>query len=334
MKADSVKALGLGLVEEDLSARRLAPESREVTRSALEDFFRWASQRSTPDVTKLGKKDLSSFHSWLSRQTSKKLGQSGQLLTAGVVNQRFRAVKLLYSCLYRSGMISENPAHGLSIKAPEVSGWKRRPLTREEVTRVLEGIKTTTPQGVRDRALFELIYSSGLRVSEAAALKVGDVDFERRMMVVRGKFDKDRMVPISEVAKAFLELHLGPRMENPEAWIFAGMGRERKRGHLKSVRISELFRDTLRELDMDKREISTHSLRHSTATHLLENGASVRHVQELLGHSNIESTARYTHVMTDGLAKVYRRHHPREHELFEVVDQTYLNRLAKLTGPR
>jgi len=330
MKHDSVNALVMGLVEEDLSARRLVPLSREITRTALETFLRWASRRGTVDVRSLGKKDLVAFHAWLCRQTSKK---SGEPLTPGVVNQRFRAVKLLYSCLYRSGMISENPAHALNLKVPEVPGWKRRPLTRDEVTRVLEGIKTTTPQGVRDRGLFELIYSSGLRVSEAAGLKVGDVDFERRMMVVRGKFDKDRMVPISEVAKAFLELHLGPRMENSEAWIFEGMGRERKRGHLKGVRVSMLFRETLRELDMDKKEISTHSLRHSTATHLLENGASIRHVQELLGHSDIESTARYTHVMTDGLAKVYRRHHPREHELFEVVEGAYMERLAKLRKP-
>jgi integrase/recombinase XerD len=86
-------------------------------------------------------------------------------------------------------------------------------------------------------------------------------------------------------------------------------------------------------LEMDKKEISTHSLRHSTATHLLENGASVRHVQELLGHTNIESTARYTHVMTDNLAKVFRRHHPREHELFEVLDGDYLARLANLVTP-
>ena len=111
--------------------------------------------------------------------------------------------------------------------------------------------------------------------------------------------------------------------------MFLGTRGPTKTGHLRSTSISERFRDLLRRFDMDKKEISTHSVRHSTATHLLENGASVRHVQELLGHSNIESTVRYTHVMIDSLAKVYRKHHPREHELFEVVDQEYERRLEK-----
>ena len=96
---------------------------------------------------------------------------------------------------------------------------------------------------------------------------------------------------------------------------------------IRSTSISERFRILLRRYDMDKPEISTHSIRHSTATHLLEAGASVRHVQELLGHSSIESTVRYTHVMTDNLAKVYRRYHPREHELFEIADEDYQRRL-------
>ena len=323
------KLLVLEVLEEEMSARRLAVPTRKMITSSVKNFLRWASQRGTPEVTKLGKKDLVAYHTWLSRQVSVK---TKERLSAHTINGRFQAVKMVYSCLYRSGVIEQNPAHGLRLKVPEAPGWKRRPLTRDEVTRFLEGIEAKDAQGVRDRALFELIYSSGLRVSEAAGLKVSDVDFERRLMVVRGKFDRDRMVPISEVARAFLVRHLGPRIENPEAWIFVGLRGATKNGHLRGTSISERFRELLRRLDMDKKEISTHSLRHSTATHLLENGASVRHVQELLGHANVESTARYTYVMTDGLAKVYRKHHPREHELFEVVDEEYHRRLAKLTG--
>ena len=328
MNNESVKALALGLLDEQMSARRLTQGTRQAMRGAARDFLRWASRRGTPDVRELGKKDLSSFHAWLCRQPSKKTGEP---LTGHTINDRFQAVKLLYSCLYRSGMITENPAHNLDLKVPDVPGYKRRPLTRDEVTRFLEEIEPSSPQGVRDRTLFELMYSSGLRVSEAAGLKVSDVDFERRLMVARGKFDRDRVVPFSEVAKAFLELHLGERIDNPEDWIFVGF-RGPTKGHVQSESISERFRELLRRMNMDKKEISTHSLRHSTATHLLENGASVRHVQELLGHTSIESTARYTHVMTDNLQKVYRRHHPREHELFEVVDEEYHRRLAKLTG--
>jgi site-specific recombinase XerD len=169
-------------------------------------------------------------------------------------------------------------------------------------------------------------------VNEAASLKVGDIDFEGRLMVVRGKFDRDRMVPVSEVARDFLVRYLGDKIEHNEAWVFVGSRGSTKGGHLRSTSISERFRLRLREFGMDKPEISTHSIRHSTATHLLENGASIRHVQELLGHRSIESTVRYTHVMTDSLAKIYRRHHPREHELYEEVDEDYEARLSRLAG--
>ena len=100
--------------------------------------------------------------------------------------------------------------------------------------------------------------------------------------------------------------------------------------NMRSKQISRIFRTYLRKFEMDSPNISTHSVRHSTATHLLDNGASVRHVQELLGHKNIETTVRYTHIQTDGLYKIFRKYHPREHELFEMVDDDYLTELDLL----
>jgi site-specific recombinase XerD len=325
MTGESMKELAFRLVEEEMSARRLTPGSRVSIRVALKDFFRWASQRGTPDLRTLGKKDLVSFHTWLGAQRSKRTGEE---LAPSTINHRFHVVRMLFSSLYRAGMIAENPAHGLKLKVPEHRYWKRRPLSREEITKFLETIDIESETGFRDRVLFELLYSSGLRVGEAATLKVKDLDFERRLMIVRGKFDRDRMVPISEVAHDFLVHFLGERIEDGEAWVFPGYG-----GHLTRSYISERFRELLRRFDMDRKDISTHSIRHSTATHLLENGASVRHVQELLGHLSVESTVRYTHVMTDSLAKVYRKHHPRERELFEEVDDAYLKRLERILRP-
>ena len=329
MTDESAKAIGLRLVAEELSGRRYVHGSKNAVLHAIQDFYRWASRQGKGDVRAFGKKELSAFFAWLCKQRSKKTGES---LRPGTINERFQAVRLLYSCLYRSGAILENPCHGLALAIPAPKVWTRRPLTRDEITRFLESIDVRTAVGLRDRALFELIYSSGLRVSEAAALKVSDIDFDRRLMVVRGKFDRDRMVPLSEVACDFLVRYLGSKREHAEAWVFVGSRGATKGGHLRSTSVSERFRGRLREFGMDKPEISTHSIRHSTATHLLENGASVRHVQELLGHRCIESTVRYTHVMTDALAKVYRRHHPREHELFEAVDEDYVRRLSSLAG--
>jgi len=327
MNQESLKELSLRLVDEELVARRYAEHSKTEVHIALKDFFRWASRRGAADIRTFGKKELSAYFAWLSTQPSKR---TGERLAPRTVNTRFQWIGLLYSVLYRSGVIAANPMHGLSAKVPEPAGWQRRPLTRDEITTFLEAIDTTTPVGLRDRTLFELIYSSGLRVSEAAALKVGNIDFERRLMVVRGKFDRDRMVPFSEVARDFLVRFLADKTDRLDAWVFEGFRGPTKGGHLRAMSISERFRNLLREFGMDAPELSTHSIRHSTATHLLENGASVRHVQELLGHKSIESTVRYTHVMTDGLQKVYRRHHPREHELYEVVDDEYERRLGAL----
>jgi site-specific recombinase XerD len=322
MKAETSRNLALRLVEEELSARRYAPGSRAVVLIAVKAFLRWASQRGSGDLASIRRKDLAAYQAFLSHQVSKRNGEP--LSVSGIANY-LMSVRLLFSCLYRSGAVPENPAQGLTLPA-RGKAFTRRPLTRSEITRFLDALATDRPVGLRDRALFELIYSSGLRVSEAAGLKVGDIDFERRLMVVRGKFDRDRMVPISDVAGDFLKAFLGVRIECSDAWVFPGY----RKGHITSGFVSDHFQELAHRLGMHATGVTTHSIRHSTATHLLENGASVRHVQELLGHSCIESTVRYTHVMVDGLAQVYRKHHPREHELYEALDASYEKRLARL----
>jgi len=329
MRLAITREVALKLVDEECKSRRFIEHSRRGIHEVVWQFHQWAVDHGQADIGKLGKKDLVAYHTWLTKQPSKRTGEP---LRPATINNRFSAIGLLYSCLYRSGLIPENPMHRLSLKVADPGGYRRRPLGQDEITSFLESIDTTTPQGLKDRTLFELIYSSGLRVNEAASLKVGAIDFACRFMVVRGKYDKDRKVPVSEVAMAFLKLYVGSRSTDLESWVFMGSAGPTKGGHLRSTRISERFRTLLRRYGMDKPEISTHSIRHSTATHLLEAGASVRHVQELLGHACIESTVRYTHVMTDNLAKVYRRYHPREHELFEVIDAEYENRFRAILG--
>jgi integrase/recombinase XerD len=255
---------------------------------------------------------------------------TGKLLATVTIYDRFNAVKLLFSVLYRAGVIKNNVTHGLTLEIPNRIGWKRRAFTREEINYILESLDVITKQGLRDRALFELIYSSGLRVSEASKLYIRDINFERREMIVRGKFDRDRIVPISRVAKRFLQLYLKERLSHTVEPVFTSVYKTEPVRGLKPESISEHFRDLLRRFDLDKKEVSTHSIRHSTATHLLDNGASIRHVQELLGHQNLETTVRYTHVQTDGLFRIFRRYHPREHDLFEMVNEEYRKRLDAL----
>jgi site-specific recombinase XerD len=278
----------------------------------------------------MGTAELREYHAELCAARSKK---SGERLSPHTVNDRFHAVRMLFSLLYREEAIPENPAQNLRLELPETGGIKRRPLSREEITGFLERLDTGTAQGLKDRTLFELIYSSGLRVAEAAGLKVRDIDFNRREMAVRGKGDRDRIVPFSKVAKEFLLLFLGERIDRPDAWVFCGSRGSRTGENMRGASISERFRILLRRCGMDKAEISAHSIRHSTATHLLENGASVRHVQELLGHKNLETTVRYTHLQNEAVARMYRKYHPQEHEYFKAVDGEYIKRLRSILEP-
>ena len=325
MSAADVAALVVALVEEDMSARRLGEHTRQIVRLIVRRFLKWAREHGSADVRKLGKKDLVVFHTWI---TSQRAPRSGRALAVETTNQYMAVVRRLYSVLYRRGVIAENPWHELAVGRARSKAWRRRALTMVEVTRFLESLDTTTRVGLRDRCLFELMYSSGLRVGETVRPKVGDLDFEGRLMQVRGKFSKDRIVPFSQVARKFVVLYVGERIEDREAWVFPGLSTGGRGGHLSIPAVEVRFRGYMAKLGMKSEEVTVHSLRHSTATHLLENGASVRHVQELLGHVNVETTARYTHVLTESLGRVYRKYHPREHELFEEVDEEYERRLA------
>lgn len=321
MRPVALEQMALELVAEELSSRRYVTASRKAVERGIKEFLAWA-RRHKVDLGGLTRPQLRNYQRMLCKRKSKRTGLP---LVASTVNSHLSAVGVLCSCLYRSGILQHNPSQELDWLLPLPSSHKRRPLSRDEIDRFLELIDGESKRDIRDRTLFELIYSSGLRVSEAAGLKVGDLDIPRRLMVVRGKFDRDRVVPVSQVAMDLVTSYLGPRLNNREDWVFPGYS-----GHLKSTTISERFRTLLRDFNMDKPEISTHSIRHSTATHLLENGASIRHVQELLGHHCIESTVRYTHVMVDRLYQAYRRHHPREQEFYEEPDPKYFARLESL----
>jgi integrase/recombinase XerD len=323
MTGEAVRELALELSGQEMNGNRLKKQSRAAALKAQRDFLDW-TERKGYALERMGAGELREYHGELCAARSKKTGEP---LAAHTVNDRFHAATVLFSLLYREEVIAENPAQNLRLALPEAGGIKRRPLTREEITRFLEQLDAGTAQGLKDRALFELIYSSGLRVAEAAGLKVKDIDFDRREMTVRGKGDRDRVVPFSKVAKEFLLLFLGKRAETPDAWVFRGSRGSRAGKPLRSGSVSERFRVLLRRFDMDKPEISTHSIRHSTATHLLENGAGVRHVQELLGHKSIETTVRYTHMQNEAVARMYRKYHPQEHEYFKAVDGEYVKRL-------
>ena len=193
-------------------------------------------------------------------------------------------------------------------------------LSREEIGKFLDGIDTSFYLGLRDRAIFELIYSSGLRAGEVCNLSAGDVDFESRMIHIRrSKFGKDRVVPVSEVAISFLKKYAHRRRQGP---IFQGT-----RGRLSPSAVNRRLHKHLKEQGLYREGLSTHSIRHCRATHLLSGGADLRYVQELLGHDSIETTVVYTHELDENLRRIYRSYHPRENGHFREVDSEYWERL-------
>jgi site-specific recombinase XerD len=323
MRGEAVKVFVLELSAREMAGKRLGGRSQRAALRAQNEFIAWTDGRGYR-LESIGPEELREYHKALCDRRSKKTGEP---LAGHTVNTLFHQAGVLFSLLYREGVIRTNPALDLALSLPERRGVRRRPLNREEITRFLERIDAGTSQGLKDRTLFEVMYSSGLRVSEAAGLRVKDIDFDRREMVVRGKGDRDRAVPFSTAAREFLLIFLKGRLDEPEGWVFCGSRGSRAGERIRGESISERFRTLARRYGMDRKEISAHSIRHSTATHLLENGAGIREVQELLGHKNIETTVRYTQVQGEGVKKVYRKYHPREHELWEAVDGEYMRRL-------
>jgi integrase/recombinase XerD len=286
---------------------------------AARRFLRWCTRRDLRDVTRV---DITGYLDYLKTRHSTKC-RSGTLRIKSII-YLMSVVRQLFTCLYRYEKILTNPAREIPFKTTDPQRPKEI-FTRDQVSRFLDKLDGVGRYWFRDRTLYELIYSSGLRVSEAAALRVGDVDFEGRLVLIRqSKFYKDRIVPVSDVALSFVKKYLGERITDRESPLFLG-----DQGRLGKQAMGARFRKYLKRFDMYKEGLSIHSLRHSIATHLLEAGADLRYVQELLGHSSIETTARYTHCLYDSLKRIYKSHHPRENEYYEEVTPDLRERLDR-----
>ena len=202
----------------------------------------------------------------------------------------------------------DNPA--MEVDMPKVPKRIPRVLSREEIDDLLDGIDTTTPLGLRDRALFELIYSSGLRVSEAVVLKPQQLFIEEGLVRVIGKGDKERLVPLGEVSRYWLKRYME---EGRRSLIKSGVKADRlflsQRGAgLSRKGIWKRFKQLALKQGVNSK---VHTLRHSFATHLLQGGADLRAVQELLGHADISTTQVYTHLDRDDLKQYHEKFHPR-----------------------
>jgi integrase/recombinase XerD len=217
------------------------------------------------------------------------------------------AIRSFYRYLVLEGSMESNPAR--LVDAQRVTMRIPRFLQEEEIQRLLDACEPGQPLGIRDRALFELIYSCGLRVSEAVNLTVDRVSMPEAALRVMGKGSRERMVPLGERARKQLELYLSsarPALAGraPVNELFLGRGGKK----LSRKTVWKCFKRLAMRAGLDAK---VHTLRHSFATHLLQGGADLRSVQELLGHADIGTTQIYTHVSQEVLKKTHEEFHPR-----------------------
>jgi len=226
------------------------------------------------------------------------------------VARKMVALRSFYRFLKRNGFIKDNPA--LSLEIPKIPKTLPEVLTVDEVFKVIEGQENSTPAGMRNRALLELFYGAGLRIGEIAGLTLNDLDLTQGYVRVTGKGRRQRIVPLGKYALDSLRLYLEvgrPALKPQSEKLFLN-----QRGMGLTVRgIRFLISQIVKKAGLN-RKITPHTFRHSYATHLLEGGADIRAVQELLGHRRLSTTEVYTHLSKERLREVYLRTHPRNRE--------------------
>lgn len=231
------------------------------------------------------------------------------------IARKISSLRTFYKYLYRERKVEINPA--MSLTNPKRAKSLPKFLTPDEVEQILNNIKIETPAGYRNRTILELLWATGMRVSELAGLNFGDLNLVENEIRVFGKGSKERIVLITDRAKSFLERYI----ESARALVPKGydIGEPNENSpvfinntgyRLQTKTIRNVINEVVEKISLPK-HVTPHVFRHSFATHLIENGADLRVVQELLGHASISNTQIYTHVSTQHLKDVYNQSHPR-----------------------
>jgi integrase/recombinase XerD len=191
-----------------------------------------------------------------------------------------------------------------------------KPLDEDEITKLLDSVPDATPTDLRDRALLEILYGTGARVSEVVGIALGDLDFDEELILVTGKGSKQRLVPMGSTLKTALRDYLGPRGRGafPDARKDTRLFLNARGGPLSRQGVDLIIDKRALPVGIERSRISAHVFRHSCATHMLAHGADIRVVQELLGHVSISTTQIYTAVAVTSLKREYHNAHPRAHD--------------------
>jgi integrase/recombinase XerC len=278
--------------------RNVSPHTMTAYRHDLEQFFRFLATGTTPPShpDEVNHLDIRRFLAHLHGDMKK-----------SSIGRKLASVRAWYRYLLREDIVTKNPAELVSTPKKE----QRAPfhLSIDEITALVEAPKGASILPLRDRAILEILYSCGIRLSELTGLSVQDIDREERFVRVRGKGNKERIVPLGRKAADAVADYLTKRHDPPGDTPFLLNARG---GRLTGRSVARILDHYLEKLATMKK-VSPHTLRHTFATHLLEGGADLRAIQELLGHASLSTTQKYTHVSIDRLMEVYDKAHPRAH---------------------
>ncbi len=280
-------------IEKGLSANSILAYTQD-----LKKYLSALKKIGIEDPKRITRKDITDFLFRLRKQASVRS-----------ISRFLSSIKNFHRFLLREKILSADPTD--LIELPKVEKKIPNVLSLDEVTKILKVPNPKKIQGIRDRAILELMYATGLRVSELTKLKNSDVNLDVGFVKCKGKGSKERIVPLGKTAEHFLERYTGqarPKLlgKKISAYLFLAQG-----GRILSRQsVWKMIKKHVRQAGIRKK-VSPHTLRHSFATHLLERGADLRSVQEMLGHASITTTQIYTHVNQTRLKKIHKKFHPR-----------------------
>tara|TARA_Y100000768_G_C23926773_1_gene657946 strand:+ start:501 stop:1391 length:891 start_codon:yes stop_codon:yes gene_type:complete len=276
-------------IEKGLSQNTVKSYKRD-----LDNFLNWSNKFQKSNYINFNEVQINKYISFLFKSK----------LKSSSVNRKISSLKALYLYLVKKNIINSSPVN--EIVTPKQEKYLPMSMSEDEVDRLLESPDLTIEIEIRDKAMIELLYATGTRISELLNLKIIDMDTQRCVIKVIGKGSKERLIPFGESALEAINNYLSVRKNSTSKEVFlSNRGTKMSRvAFWKRIKIY-LIRTNLKE------SISPHTLRHAFATHLLNRGADLRSVQLLLGHSDLSTTQIYTHIAKQRLGEVLKKHHPR-----------------------
>ena len=266
--------------------------------SDIYQLYQWNISKNKKRITEIKKIDTSQYISYLFSQNLKSTS----------VNRKISSLKTFFNFLLKKKLINANPFADQIMPKKPISLPKS--ISEDDVVKLLDAPKPNSLIGLRDKAMLELLYASGVRISELVNIKFSDLDLERNIIKVFGKGSKERLVPFGEDAAQCITAYIDERKKNKDIASIKHIFLNNRGSKISRHAFWHRLKEYCLEIGL-KRDISPHTLRHAFATHLLNRGADLRSVQVLLGHSDLSTTQIYTHIAKQRLSELVKKHHPR-----------------------